>query len=714
MEIFLPNRMGNILSEWLGSRFEAERPRWVLWVPVALGLGIGLYFAFPFEPWVGAGPLAAAACALAALGLRRWLAVMMLAVGVALVAVGFSAAAIRTHLVAAPVLERPTGKIPVSGTVLEVEPQASGGARVVLDGVRIDGLDGPVPERVRLRMRSDVAVPVGAWVTVAANLIPPPQPVMPGAFDFARHAWFMGLGGVGTAYGEPQVQGGDGVSLNGTRLAIAKRVMATLPDERGGVAQALMTGDTGAIPKSVLDAYRDSGLAHLLAISGLHMGLLAGLVFFVVRGGLALVPAVALRHPIKKWAAGMAMAVTFAYVLLAGMPVPATRSFLMTAIVLVAVMLDRSALSMRLVAWAAVALLLLRPESLVGPSFQMSFAAVAALIAAYETVSPRLSLWRAGQRGWPHRLGLYVAGVLFSSLIAGTATAVYGGFHFNRLAVWSLAANLAAVPLTGLVVMPSGLLSVLLMPFGLEGLALAPMGWGVAAVNWVAATVAAWPQASVRLPVLPVGGLALFTLGGLWLVLWQRRWRLWGVPAMLAGLSCALLVTPPDLLVDGRGQGMAIRAADGALLAVRGGRLVRETWDRRAGPLSAERWPKTGRSADGRLSCDRQGCLYRMPAHLAVLVLDDDGVGAACGGTADLVLAAVPVRQACRGAGQVVDRFDLWRRGGHAFWFGPGGVRMESVAAWQGDRPWSYRPHRRRKKAAPQASEAADTESDDD
>jgi competence protein ComEC len=686
-------------AELVRENLLAERDRWPLWLPVFLGAGIAGYFALPVEPppWSGMAGLAVVIAAFAILRARP--VAVFAAFAAAALALGFAAATLRATLVAGPVLERPSGKVTLTGIAEEVEPLAGGGQRVTLKVVEL-AVDGPAPQRVRVRVKSDAPVPVGARIRLAAMLTPPPQPAMPGAFDFARHAWFQGLGAVGTALSEPEIiAGGDDAHwLNALRHRLTLRILAAIPGAAGGVAAALITGEQTGIPRHVLDAYRDSGLAHLLSISGLHMSLLAGLVFFVVRGGLALVPAVALRHPIKKWAAAVALVATFFYMLLAGAPVPAQRSFLMTGIVLVAVLLDRVAISMRLVAWSAVVVLLVAPEALIGPSFQMSFAAVAALIAAYEVATPRLAVWGAAHRDWHHRAILYLLGVTLSSLVAGLATAVYGAFHFNRFAVWSLVANLVAVPLTGFLVMPFALLAMVLMPLGLDHLALAPMGWGVSVVNGVAAWVAGWPAAAITLPVMPGWGLALFTLGGLWLLLWRRGWRLWGGAVMALGLASFALDRPPDLLVDSRGYSMAVRGADGALLVNRGGRILKETWERRAGPLATERWPKRGRSGDGRLACDSLGCVWRTDNMQVALIQDEAGIAAACA-VAKVVVAAVPLRKACRGPALVIDRFDLWRRGGHALWLSPEGARVETVAGWQGNRPWAHRPHRKKKVA---------------
>lgn len=710
--IFLPDRIGKSLVQWLGTfaganvvaAVMAERERWPLWLPVFLGLGIALYFAAPTEPPLWLGGTALAGTLALAWAVRKRPERLMLLLPLLLVAAGFAVAGWRSVQVASPVLERAAGPVRVEGRIAEVEPMAGGGQRVTLDEVRVE-LDGARPQRVRLRTRSEAPLRVGSRIAVDALLMPPPQPAAPGAFDFARHAWFLGLGAIGSMRGEPDIVaesdgGGPLLALNELRSRITRRIIAVLPaDGTGAVAAALVAGETGAIPRAVLDDYRDSGLAHILSISGLHMSLAAGLVFFVVRGGLALVPAVALRRPIKKWAAAVALFTTFFYMLLAGAPVPAQRSFLMTGIVLVAVLLDRVALSMRLVAWAAAVVLVLAPEALIGPSFQMSFAAVAALISAYEVLTPRLAAWRAAHPGWLAAGGHYAAGVVLSTLVAGTATAIYGAYHFNRFAVWSVVANALAVPLSG-VAMPFAALGLLLMPLGLDEWAWMPMGWSVAAVNWVANTVAHWPAAAITLPSLPLWGMVTFTLGGCWLLLWRRRWRLWGLLPMVLGLASMALDHPPDLLVDSRGYAMGVRAADGTLLVNRGGRILRETWARRAGPEARERWPKQGRSRDGRLSCDALGCVYRVDLGQVALVREEGGIESACAG-ARVVISAVPIRHACRGPAVVVDRFDLWRRGAHALWLNPAGARIETVAGWQGDRPWAHKPHRRKKLPEP-------------
>ena len=699
----------------LGDRLMAERERWPLWLPSCLGVGIGVYFALPVEPPLWLGPLLVVGLAAAAAAARRRLAAMLALLILLGGAVGFAAAQIRSAVLAAPVVERHTGALMLEGLISEVEMLPTGGMRVTLEQVALDKADVVVPAKVRITVRPAHAGPdltAGQRIRVRAMLMPPPQPAMPGAFDFARFSWFKQFGAVGSALGRPEIldtgeggswRAGFTVAVNDLRHTITARILRVLPGDRGAVTAALTTGDQMPITQPMMQAYRDSGLAHILSISGLHITMAAGLVFVGLRTLMALIPALALRHPIKKWAAGLAIAFAWFYTLLAGSPVPALRSFYMTGLILVAVLLDRVALSMRLVAWAGVAIMLCSPEEMIGPSFQMSFAAVVALIAAYEELTPRQGAWKRDHPGvWPEA-GLYVFGVVMSTLIAGTATAVYGIYHFNRFAVWSVAANMIAVPLTGFWVMPWALLMFLLLPLRLEAIALVPMGWGVEGVNRVAVWVASWPSSAITLPILPLWALVTFTLGFSWLCIWRRRWRLWGLVPMAVALASMAVSAPPDLLVDGHGDAFAVRTADGGLLlSGKGGRILKDTWSRRAGPPAPERWPRHGSSRDGALRCDDRGCVWRTGGKVVAMLKEDaDDPEAACAG-ADVVISAVPLRGACRGSRVVVDRFDLWRRGPHALWLRPdGGVRIETVAGWQGDRPWAWHPHPRKRTLEP-------------
>ena len=693
------------LARAVTAAFLAERERWILWAPVLFGTGIAGYFALQAEPPTWLAPLCSALAAAAAVVGRRHLPVVLAGIALALAGLGFAAIQARTHLVAAPVIAKRTPPLGITGRARAVEARA-GDYRVTLDRLTIPRRDPKaVPQRIRITVRGAGSPPnAGDWLTLRAILLPPPAPSAPGAFDFQRQAWYARLGGVGFAISPPDrvepppgAGGGFDVWLGRLRQRVAARVRAALPGPSGAVAAALMTGDRGAIPRDVVQAMRDAGLAHLLAISGLHMGLLAGCVFFAVRGALALWERVALRHPIKKWAAVAAMAGGLAYLFLAGATIPTQRAYVMAVIVLLAIVLDRRAVSMRLVAWAAAIVLALSPESLLHVGFQMSFAAVLALVAAYEVCSGTLVRLRRGG-GVVRRLGVYVVGVGLTTLIAGLATGLVAVHQFHRIVDYGLVANLAAVPVMAFWIMPAAVAAFALLPLGLEPLALLPMGLGIDAVLWIAETVSRWPGAVTLVPAAPAAALPLVAAGGLWLCLWRGRWRLFGIAGIAAGVLLLGLARGPDLLVSGDGKLFAARAAEGGLMlsSERAGRFARETWLARAGHAAALPWPSEGPSADGRLRCDSLGCIYRAKGWVVALPRDARALAEDCR-SADLMLAAVPVRGRCPSARRVIDRFDLWRAGAHAVWLGGRGITVESVRAGRGDRPWVLKPTPRRR-----------------
>ena len=672
----------------------SEREIWPLWLPVAAGIGILGYFALSFEPawWVGVAATLGAATAYAINRGRAGAPAMLTALALAL---GFAAAQLGTARVAAPMLEARIGPAWIEGRVVG-QTLTPNGVRLVLEDPSVDRLAAAgTPHRIRVRLLSgSEPVATGVRIGVRAVLNPPSRPVIPGGFDFRRHAFFQGIGGVGYAVGHPRlVEGGEasrsGLWLETLRRHIAGRIGEALDGDRAAIATALLTGDRGAIRDEVHDAIRESGLAHLLAISGLHLGLVAGLVFFAVRAGLALAPPLALEYPIKKWAAIAALAGAFAYMFIVGATVPTQRAFIMAGLVLVAVLVDRTAISMRLAAWAAALVLAVSPYSLLGPSFQMSFAAVIALIAGYEAMRDRLAEWRS--RAGPLRIGaLYLAGVLLSTAIASTATAPFALYHFQQIASYGLATNLLAVPLTALWIMPCGLAAYLLMPLGLEALALVPMGWGIEALLAIAETAAGWPHAALHISAPPGWALGSAVIGGLWLCLWHGRWRYWGVAGIAAGmLALAWPRLGPDVLVSEDGRLMAVRGADGelALSEPRRDRFTRDIWLRADGRPQAIPWPALGPSEDGRLSCDPLGCLYRRDGVLAALVMDPRALGEDCA-AADIVVAAMPAGRSCR-ASTVIDRFDVWRHGAHAITLTPDGPVVDRVSDQTGLRPWT-------------------------
>lgn len=476
--------------------------------------------------------------------------------------------------------------------------------------------------------------------------------------------------------------------------------MAALPGPGGAIAAALLTGGQSGIPPEAMQAMRDSGLAHLLSVSGLHIAIVMGLFFAVVRGGLALWPGFALRFGTKPWSAIVALAAGGFYMVLTGSQVPMQRSFAMAALVTVALLAGRRALSPRVLAFAAVAVLLIQPAAILGPSFQMSFAAVLALIAGFEAARPCLMGGAMPRPLW-QRAALLLAGTALTSVIAGLATTPFGLHHFGRVQVYGVAANALAVPLTSFLVMPAGMLALLLMPFGGEGLALAVMGWGIAGILTVARAVAAWPGAALALAPLPGAALAAITFGLCWLCLWRGRWRIWGLMPMALGAAGWGFAKLPVALAAADGRLYAFQVAGEVFFERRPGasRFTGDAWLRGLGDDMGTSLPAEGEVAGGRIACTPQSCLLSDAAGApAVLLLRPPvlprgqrqaqdfrrGPHPACG-AAPVLLAPEPLRGECPGS-LVVDRFSVWRDGAHAVWLDA--PRVVSDRAWRGHRPW--------------------------
>ncbi|MDF0599476.1 ComEC/Rec2 family competence protein [Psychromarinibacter sp. C21-152] len=566
---------------WIANRVEAQRGHLFAWVPVALAVGIGTYFALPWEPGL---PVYAGCAAL--VGGLGWLAARLgprlspFLLVPALVLAGLCLAGLRAHLVAGPVLDfRYYGA--VEGRIVEIDRSASDAPRLTLDRVVLERTAPhrtPARVRVSLHGAQGYIVPVpGLRVMTTAHLAPPSGPTEPGGFDFRRMAWFDRLGAVGYTRTPvlavaPAAEGIAGVRLHRLRMAISTAVQAALPGEAGAFAAAITTGDRSGMGRGTLEALRASNLAHLLAISGLHMGLLAGFVFAALRFGMAAVPKLSLTWPIKKIAAFFALCAAFFYYLLSGGNVATERAMIMIAVMLIAVMLDRRAITLRAVAIAAILVLSFRPETLTEPGFQMSFAATTALVAVFGALRDR--------EGWTvPRWARPILAVVVSSAVAGAATAPVAAAHFNRIADYGLIANLAAVPLMGTIVMPAAVLAALLWPAGLSHLALAIMRpaieWILGVAHWVSGLDGAITPVVAPGPwVLPILGLGL-----LWLILWQGRGRLAGLaPAALAIALWAQAKRPPVLVSDTGGLVGLMTETGRALSKPRGEGFVALSW----------------------------------------------------------------------------------------------------------------------------------------
>ncbi len=552
-----------------GLAFEILVQGWFfIWTPVFFGAGIGLYFALTVEPALSAYLIIAVLSLLSPFAFRQAPAVLPTAWAMCFLGLGFVTAGLHAHHSAAPVLEyRYYG--PIEGRIVGIDRSGSGKVRLTLDQVRLDRMaPRNRPERVRISLHGPESYfdpQPGQIVMTAGHLSPPSGPVEPGGFDFQRHAWFQKLGGVGytrtpVLLQHPGEAGNLSMRIFRLRMTLSRAITDRLPAREGAFATAILTGDRSSIDQDALDALRASNLAHLLAISGLHMGLLTGVVFTLIRVGFAFVPQAAMRTNPKKLAAVAAFCVGVFYLALSGANVATQRAFVMVAVMLIAICLDRRAVTLRAVAVAALIVLCLSPEGLTGPGFQMSFAATTALVAVFADIRDRHLML-----GWPN-WARNIASLVISSAIAGFATAPFAALHFNQMAQWGLIANLLSVPMMGMVVMPGAVLSAILAPIGLEQIGLELMRLGVKWILFVAETVSGWdgslrfikaPDAHV-LPILAVAGALLCLL--------QSLTRLIGLPVLALALGLWAITERPAVLLSDTGMLIGVMTPEGRAL----------------------------------------------------------------------------------------------------------------------------------------------------
>ena len=677
-----------------------QTDRWFLWTPVALCAGIAAYFALPVEP---PGVLFAIllVCGLASgLAARRGVA-LPVTLALAIVCAGMVLAKARMEAVAAPAIERRMGPVVVRALVEDADPARGKQVRVMAQVLSVEGLAAEVtPRRLQLMMPGVQGLAPGAEILAKVTLVPLLTPVTPGGHDPALGQWFAGIGGTGFARDAPAVLAvpEPGFWLQAHRMVtqiragMGARIQAVLAGDTGAFAEAIITGERSRLSDEATESMQISGLAHIISISGLHMSLVAGGVFWVVRALLALWSGLALHRPIKKYAAVAGLLAGLFYTVLSGMQVAALRSFLMIAVMFAAVLMDRPALSMRNVAMAALVILLFTPEVLLTASFQMSFLAVTGLIAMHEI----FTVWRRGRvrlrgdrgvgREAVYMVGRYILLAAATSLVAGIFSGTAAAYHFNRISPYSLLANLVAAPVVSFLVMPMALASAVLMPLGLEGWALSALGFGLDTLLAISDWTAGLPGAAGLVPAQTAAGALLIAFGALWLCLWREALRLGGLVFVVVGVLVSGFKVEPDILVERTARNAAVRMAHGQLAFA----------DARRGRYAAERWLMA--SADGESlgaaakrgawACADGVCEARVKGRRVLFLRGLEGKALPCA-AGDIVIADFPLRKQCRDAGLRIDRFSVWRDGSHAIHLADDGtIEVQTAQGERGERPW--------------------------
>jgi competence protein ComEC len=693
----------------------AQRGNFFLWSPLCLMVGIAIYFALPREPSLIAFAVIAAILALLLFGIqtKRSLAGRLLL----LVVIGFCLIKLRAEWVSAPMLRAPTGEVVLIGVVEDFEMRGPRRAVAILRIMAIEGKGVTrTPDRTRITMTRANTLRPGQVIKAKAQLFPLPTPVVPGGFDYGRSLWFEGIGATGRLYGDVTVEGTDPswllrlrAGLEDVRETIGARIRAVLPGERSGVAEAMITGERGTIPNAVNDSLQASGLAHILSISGLHMSLVAGLTFWLVRALLALSPTLANSYPIKKWAAVAGLVMGLVYMLLASASVATERSYIMLAVMFIAILVDRPALSMRNLSIAALIVLIITPEAALTASLQMSFLAVMGLLAIHEAWTKWLARKEEVDLGIVHRGAQFifraVCAAALTSLAAGGLSSIAAAYHFGRLAPYSLIANLLAFPVMSILVMPFALFSALAMPFGIEAVPLHVMDAGLILVQAISDWVVSLPGAQGRIPALPLAPALLLTLAAIVLCLTRGVMRLAALPVAATAFLLTTFVQTPDIYVDQATKNVVIRNEEGELVPAqsRRSRFAVSQWLRVDGDDTA---PAAASRRAGWI-CDGSVCRATVKGRRVLYVTEEKLAMTIPCSEADILIAAFPLRGRCRSVPLRIDRFSVWRSGAHALYIDGSTLRLETARDLQGSRPWTIVPAPRRKDTSQGAGQGA-------
>ena len=687
----------------LQELWEAQLGSTVLWAPVALTFGIWTYFALSQEPALSLTVFSLLMAIILFWKAHARMGMLLLAILLS----GFVLAKLRAETVATPLLKATTSEIVVSGVVHDVERASEKRNTIFLQPDAIEGLTTvQLPRRLRLSNTLKNGEPaIGSRIAFKARLTPIPSPTMPGGFDYGRQLYFHGIGGTGRITSKIDVLGtttSAAIWLSGAlhdmRQEIGSRIRQHLKGTIAAFAEALITGERASIPRDVNESLQTSGLYHVLSISGLHMSLAAGGMFWIARAFLALFPMVVQRWPIKKWAAGVALIFGFAYMLLAGADAATQRSYIMLAVVFVAIIVDRPAISLRNLALAALLILLLQPESAIQAGFQMSFMAVMGLAAFFEywnLPQPEREYRIESKRTiYARRIYKIVLASILTTVIAGGFSSIPAAYHFGRLAPYGILANGLAIPVISLAVMPFAALSAVLMPLGLEAWPLAVLGKGLEMVIAISDGVAELPGAQRVIPQLPLASAIILAVGASILCLSNRQAKYAGCALLFSGLVMAQVNTFPDILIERTAANVAFRNGNGELVFANPhkGRFAAEKW------LQANGEETTFKEAATRAgwTCDARSCRTSVKGKALGFFMDGEGTAPSCEGL-EIIVAAYPLRGACKSVPMRIDRFDVWRMGSHAIAIDGNQLRITTARGLSGNRPWVVVPEPRKK-----------------
>lgn len=687
----------NILRT-LEEFLDQQQQRLFLWIPVCIGLGIGIYFSLTQEPitsllWIL--PLIVAGL-FSITFIFPYRLYQACGVAIALICTGFFTAHLRTWSKETPLLYKSGGIQNVHG-ILESIQDTPNGRKLLLKVNTMGGL--PLKDKCRMKFlcktQKDVSLNIGDIIMLKAKIMPISGMVYPGGYDFRRKSFFEGISGTGFVLKILSVEASVKEDFFGRfkkiRMDLTRYLQSHIEGQRGAITAALLTGDTGAITKATRQRFADSGLAHVLAISGLHLSLIGGMAFLFFRVILGLIPGLLLRVSLFKISAVGALCVALFYLGLAGASIPTQRAFISFALMMAAILLDRDPISLRLVAIAATIVLLLQPEALLSPGFQMSFSAVSGLIGFYEWGSVKTRSFRS--RSFLFKMVFFVGSIFVSSFIASLMTLPFTIYHFHKFSLQAVLSNLIVIPLLSFWIMPLGFCIVVGFLCGIPNTLPLYLEQGIHLMQDVATWGSELPGAHILTPSIPLWGLIAVSFGGVWMLIWKHSTRWWGGLGILCFLISFLCVTKPFLFVSSDAK--IIGFFTDTTLFISSSRInsfVAESWASRLGVShdGTHRMCSKKSSGKSQFNCLDKSIFFTKDTFVVAYLKNLDELQQACE-TADILIVAEPLRKnkaMCKKPKIIIDRFDVFYNGAYMIQSRKGQLIMTTAGDIQGKRPW--------------------------
>ncbi len=673
------------ITQKIEDNILAQKDILPVWLPVLFGVGIAIYFSLKFEPAIFYSAAVIIILMIFAIIFRNNKLINIIFIAFITIACGFFTANFRTINVAAPVIKKETRPVNITATIEEIHPKTHG-TQILFKDVYISGFEAQeTPKKIRLNVKTkDNGAAIGDKISTLALLSPPPSEVIPGDYNFSLYSYFQQIGAVGYTIADINIlqkkeQNSFEIFVQNLRRSITNKILDKNIPSESSVATALIVGEQGAIPQKDQDNMKVAGTFHIISISGLHLSLAAMIFFLGARYILLLFPSISLAHNTKKIAAIIAIFSSGFYLLISGVPVPAQRSFITTTMILLAIIFDKTAISMRSIAVAAIVVLAIAPESILTPSFQMSFSAAAALVSCFIFLKPMFR--EVNNYGLISKIFAYFFSIVISSLIASLATTPFSIYHFNYFSAYGIVANLIAVPITSFIIMPFEILALFLMPFDLQDIALKPAFYGIHLMLKSAEYIASFPQPFSTIKSMSNTSFVLIIFGGIWLLIWQSKIRLYGLAPAIIGIILIFFTKTPDIIISQKGNLFALKGDDSQIFfsSMTSERYARTKWQKTLGL-------RTAMNIKTMPSCDYFGCLYNKNGYTTLIAKHPIALVEDCK-NADILVNLTHQNKICDAAVSI-NLYDLKNKGTHTIYLGDY-LEIKNVHDSIGNRPWN-------------------------